>query len=548
MHNKGKGVTMSGGIKGRIRGQRSLADPLERVYREERAYRADRLVEKWQRVPEIGKGFNRMDETTARNTAIMLENQARLMARLTEAQLAQIFHGFTPENVLRLVRLAYPNSIRGKLFTEFAMETARDSIKYIRPVYTSSQTGDSMANRTFGDLNLNGASDFFSSDYRKAMYESTEDRYASELANGTVKLTLKDGKPENGWGDGSVAFKDGAFGIDGANYIDGYSAIFWKNEKNPLAIQARSGAWFCGNVVEDNTHYYKITSVTTENNYSFKFTILESTDGATWTAPATDVSANIKAFGRYNSDGDLAGDYLGEVELVMTEYQFRPRPLALGVSWTKLTELILDTSFGVSAEEMLLDAAGQEIKKALDFRAVRFAYSYAKGFSSKNYVEFDAEAGTSTAHDSYFHTAQLIKQAIARIGDIQLNDINRGGVSRIVGGPAAITYLSLNKGFTTKGAQPAIGGHQVGELDGIPVFKVPSSIIPDDELMTVWKNDANEADVAVAFGTLLPFYSTGPIVRKNFYTEAGIARYEDQQVLQPRYLGRIKIKNIRELQ
>jgi len=231
----------------------------------------------------------------------------------------------------------------------------------------------------------------------------------------------------------------------------------------------------------------------------------------------------------------------------MTDYQFRPRPLSLGVTWTKLTELVLDTSFGVSAEEMLLDAAGQEIKKALDFRAVKFAYQNAVQKASANYVAFNAEAGGAT-DDSYFHTAQLINQPISRIGDIQLNSINRGGVSRIVGGPAAVTYLKLYKGFTTKGAQPAIGGHQVGEVDGIPVFKVPSSIVPDNELMTVWKNDANESDVSIAFGTLLPFYSTGAIVRKNFYTEAGVARFEDVQALQPNYLGRIKINGIREIQ
>lgn len=445
--------------------------------------------------------------------------------------------------MLRLIRLSYPNSIRGKLFTEVAMETARDSIKYIRPVYTTSQTGGVMDDHTFGDLNLDGDNEFTGPDYRKAMYETTEDRYASELVNGTISgLGAGDG-------NGTCSFDGGAFGVSGANYIDGYSAIFWKNEKNPLAIQARSGAWFFGNVVkEDSSHYYKISSVIPAGNaYTFAFTIQESADGVSgWAAPATDVSANVKAFGRYNSDGDLTGTYLGEVELVMTDYQFRPRPLALGVTWTKLTELVLDTSFGVSAEEMLLDAAGQEIKKALDFRAVKFAYAHAKAHAASNVVKFNAEAGAGT-DDSYFHTAQLIKQAVARIGDIQLNDINRGGVSRIVGGPAAVTYLSLYKGFTTKGAQVAIGGHQVGEIDGIPVFKVPSSIIPDNELLTVWKNDANEADVAIAFGTLLPFYSTGAIVRKNFYTEAGIARYEDQQALQPRYLGRIIIEGIREI-
>ena len=73
--------------------------------------------------------------------------------------------------MLRLVRLAYPNSIRGKIFTEFAMETARDSIKYIRPVYTNSQTGRSMSDRTFGDFNTDGDNSWESEDYRKAMYE-----------------------------------------------------------------------------------------------------------------------------------------------------------------------------------------------------------------------------------------------------------------------------------------------------------------------------------------------------------------------------------------
>ncbi len=444
--------------------------------------------------------------------------------------------------MLRLVRLAYPNSIRGKIFTEFAMETARDSIKYIRPVYTNSQTGRSMDDRANGDLNLDGTNEFGSADYRKAMYETTEDRYGTEIANGTVVQT--------GTTSAFVTTFAGAgtpFGTAGAAYIPGYSAIYIGDEKKILALQSRDGSWFFGTpVMVDATHWYKITAVSTTVDGVLTATLHDSADGITFAAVDTAITG-VKAYGRFDSENDLTGQYLGEVELVMTDYQFRPRPLSLGVTWTKLTELVLDTSFGVSAEEMLLDAAGQEIKKALDFRAVKFAYQNAVQKASANYVAFNAEAGGAT-DDSYFHTAQLINQPISRIGDIQLNSINRGGVSRIVGGPAAVTYLKLYKGFTTKGAQPAIGGHQVGEVDGIPVFKVPSSIVPDNELMTVWKNDANESDVSIAFGTLLPFYSTGAIVRKNFYTEAGVARFEDVQALQPNYLGRIKINGIREIQ
>lgn len=533
------------GIKSRMRGAESPAmDPMEKLFREERAYRASRLVEKWSRIPELGKGLKGMDEKTAMNVAILLENQARVMSRMTEAQMSTNFYGFTPENMLRLVRLAYPNSIRGKIFTEFAMETAHDSIKYIRPVYTQSQkdmfdgsVSNSMDNRTFGDLNLDGDNEFTGLDYRKAMYESTESRYATELVNGTVDQT------NNTVG---VSFVDGAFGAAAAKYIDGYSAVYLGDEKSPLAIQDRSGAWFYGNVVLSGTTYYKVSAATKSSTGVFSFNLQSSVDNITF-IDYTGSDLAIKAYGRFDSEGDLQGQYLGEVELIMTDYQFRPRPLTLGVTWTQLTELVLDTSFGVSAEEMLLDAAGQEIKKALDFNAVKFGYAHAKAHAASNYVTFNAAAGEST-DDSYFHTAQLISQAVARIGDIQLNDILRGGVTRIVGGPAAVTYLKLNKGFTTKGAQDPIGGHQVGELDGVPVFKVPSSIIPDDELLTVWKNSQNDSDVSIAFGTLLPFWSSGSIQRKNLYKEAAIARFEDVQALQPKYLGRIKISGIREIQ
>ena len=259
---------------------------------------------------------------------------------------------------------------------------------------------------------------------------------------------------------------------------------------------------------------------------------------------STGGTINFAVVGRYDSEKDLTGKYLGEVELQMRDYHFRPRPITLGVTWTQLTELVLDTSFGVSAEEMLMDSAAQEIKKTLDFQAVKYANDVQKTYANDIFVRFDAEAGANI-DDSYYHTAQLIGQAVDRIGDLMLNKINRGGVTAIVGGPGAITYLKLNKAWSDKGAQPKIGGHKVGELGDIPVFKVPAGVIADNQLVTTWKNPAAESDVSIAIGTLMPFYSTGALQRKNLYKEAAVARFEDMQALQPGYLGRIQIDNIR---
>jgi hypothetical protein len=522
------------GIKTSMRGQSNLS--VNGLFENERGYRGARLVEKWSRVPELGSGLRNLDEKAAVNLAIMLENQAKVMARLGEAQMSSMFQGLSPENMLRLVRLSYPNSIRGKVFTEFAMESPNDSIKYVRPVYTNSQTGESMSDRTFGDLNLDGDADFLGDDYRKAMYETTESRYSTELVNGLVDQT-----------DHTVVvtFTNGAFGTNGANYLDGFSVVYLGSEKNPLAMQSRNGQWFYGVVANVDGFYYKITNVTVTNTYTFTMTLQVSADGVTW-ANYSGADLDIKTYGRFDSEGDLLGDHLGEVEIVMTDYKFKPRPQTLGVTWTQLTEIILDTGYGVSAEEILLDSASQEIKKALDFNAMKFGYANAKAYAPKNYVEFDAEAGAGI-DDSYYHTAQLVSQAISRIGNLQLDEFNRGGVSVIVGGPSATDYLMLHKDFKTTGAQAAIGGHQIGVLGNIPVFKVPSHIIPNDELLTSWKNPANENDIAVAIGTLVPFWTSGAIQRKNLYKEAAIARFEDTHALQPRYLGRIKIKNIRNV-
>ena len=473
----------------------------EKLFREERDYRADRLVEKWSNIPEIGVGIQEMEPRAARNLAILLENQTRQMKHMTEAAIASNFNGQTPENMLRLVRLSYPNSIRGELFTEFAMETANDSIKYIVPSYQDKEGvhdkfDDGKMPAPIPGKYANGT----------AMYENMESRYATELHSFE--------KSDSEMASASYeAFTTYGTSKNLGTYLPGDSVIYGLKEGKKIgvaAVQDKDGEWVPSDFAQ--------ARVSGADKYLF--------------------------IGRYDSELDFEGQNLGEVELVMRSYQFQPRVVSLGVTWTQLAELTLDTSFGVSAEEMMLDSAAQEIKKTLDYQAVKMAAAYQKKLAAENYAEFNAEASVGTK-DSYWHTAQLVEQSIEQVANKQLDAIGRGGVTAIVGGPKAVTYLKLNEKFEATGAQPAIGGHKVGKIGDVDVYKVPSSIIAEDELLTVWKNPTVEADVAVAIGTLLPFYSTGAIQRKNLYKEGAVARFEDTQVLNPNYLGRIKINNIR---
>ena len=449
--------------------------------------------------------------------------------------------------MLRLIRLSYPNSIRGDLFTEFAMETSHDSIKYVYPVYSNAQRNDfDWDNTAFKDgKGWNGTDwpmdDKFDDPAHKydVMYESTESRYATELVNVPAEnITVGD----------TVAVKFEGNALTGA-YIPNASVLYVvvNGQRAAVAMQDAKGGWFGGkDILVDAAaeKYIKCNSVT-QTGIDATFDIQVKT-GAEGEYEAGDISdLTFAAVGRFDSERDLTGKYLGEVELQMRDYHFRPRPITLGVTWTQLTELVLDTSFGVSAEDQLMQSASEEIKKSLDFQAIKYASDVQKTYASSNFVQFDAEAGGVNNDDSYWHTAQIINQSIEHIADNMLDDFQRGGVSAIVGGTRACTYLQLNEGWSNKGKQTAIGAHKFGEINGIPVFKAPG-IMPKDQLLTTWKNDQADGDVSIAIGTLLPFFSTGALQRKNFYKEAGIARYEDTQALQPKYLGRIQIKNIRD--
>lgn len=500
--------------------------------RTEREFRGAKFVESWSRIPKIGAGLTQLPEAVARNTAINLQTQAASMSKMTEAQLSTSFQGFTPENMLRLVRLAMPNTCRNKVFTEFAMESAKDSIKYIKPVYSKTvRDGDLHDKHTsntagaYGDASQykDTYNDINEDDFQRALYENTEDRFTQELINipgsaGVFTIPVK-------------AAEGGNPAVYAAKLIKGYMKIYDGDETHPIAEEnKRTGNFFI------NTAEYPNAKIKVE----------EAAGAITITVEGIDDKTNIKAFARFDLEDDFLGDNLGEIELVMSDYKFEPRPTTIGVTWSQLAEITLDASFGLSAQDMLVTYAGDAIRINLDLRSFKLAYGVAR--SNKDYVvEFNAAYGNGENIEGYFHTAQTFPSAVDTVTDIMVNDINRGGVSRMVAGFSAGSYLKLVKGtFSEKGRQSAKGIYQIGEFGGIPTFKAPSSIIPTNEIMCVWKDDENEGDVAIAFGTLVPFFNTGIIQRKNFYKEAGLATYGDWAVMNRRYLALIRIKGLKD--
>ena len=533
---------------------------------QEKAARAESAARVWDNHPLFKGELSKIKEAKVRqNAAINLTNQARYMKQLNEQETSSEFQKMAPANMMRLVQLTMTNLNRGNCFSEYAMETARDAIYYIKPFFSKSigDPNNLFANRhskfdgtpgqdpyELGDaaheeLKVGGYNGQYpayggqkraNNNYagRKAVYETVESRFANELAN-----------VEGISGIDSFDWVGGPFGTASEGYVPGYSKIYTDTDERKLvAIQ------------DSNTlQYFPATEfaglVITEaprDNVSGVVTV--TLDWTNVDASVTKPTA-INAYGRFVSETDYEGKHLGEVDLQVTVHELRPQRTSIGVSWTKLAEITLDASFNTQVDDILLASAADTIHQQMDYQAFKDAYAFARTNPKTYTVHFDAAystAGASTAtgnKDSYRDNAQTLSSAIELASAALYSDIKRGTINNMVVGLSVAPYIKLNNGFEPKGLQDATGVYKIGELDGIPVYKAPIEVIPDNEILCIYKNNKVENDVAIVYGTLVPFVSN-KLEYPTFYTRAGLATFGDRAVLNRKYLARIVIDNLKD--
>lgn len=540
----------------------------------EKAARAEKAAQIWDNHPLFKGELSALNEAKVRqNQAINLTNQARFMKQLNEQETSAEFQRMAPANVMKLVQMTMTNLNRGNVFSEYAMETARDAIYYIKPYFSKSASADAgnfaersmsfdatksdqdpygfdananAAEREIGGYNgLNpayggkarAANGAVNTNARKSIYESKESRFANELAN-TANIKIEDSTRTI-----TIEWKGGPFGENGEFYVPGSTKIYvGTDERNVIAFQDPSdfsyyiGQKFAGATAKDEPRASKDGTVKT---------VITLPEGA-------EVPTSVNAYGRFESETDYTGKNLGDVNLYMSVYELRPRRTSVGVSWTKLAEITLDSTFNTQVDDLLLSAAADVIHGQIDLQAFKDAYAIACTNPAFYTVEFDAAyatAGVTTpaagTKDSYVDIANTFPSAIELAGAALYSDIHRGAINKLVVGVSVAPYLKLMAGFTPKGIQDPTGVYKIGELDGIEVFKAPIEVIPDNEVLCVFKNTKVENDVALVFGTLVPFVSN-KLEYPTFNTRAGLATFGDKALLNPKYLSRIIINNLKD--
>lgn len=455
----------------------------------------DQLVESLVLRPGIGEGLREAygrDADRVRNLAFAIKHTEDHFSRLSESQISSAF-GTTPENVMRVLRLGYLNTCRQDAFWEVTMQTARDVFYHLEPIY-----GKTLRGATKG----------------KVMYESDAWRSASEVEmvavnetpNGTIKsfstTAPADGLPVRPFTVGLYVNKARVGNDDG---------------KGNIAGELIDGSAVTGTI-----------------NYNTGVVALSFA-----TAPATAAVVEVELGLSLEADSDLSITQSAELQLRATPFTLTEYPIY--GEFSKMTELLLGTTVEVEAEEAYLRSMADELRKSLDFQAFRKGYGQALKNAKGSPVEFSMKGAVG---ESEVDRVQAISRYIGKAGNKMYSDLLRGGVSKIYGGPSAVDVLTMHDKWSDTGAQTQNGIHKLGMLGNIDVFKTPTSIVPDDELVCVYKNPDAPEDVFMIIGTLVPMHVTDKIETANRNTSFGVASYGDVRIVNPNYAQIIKITDL----
>ena len=454
---------------------------------------ADRLIEKWSKKKGLnldGGKFEKIYESNprkARNLAIILENQEKYLKTLTETQISNAFKG-TPQTVIKVIRLGYPNSVRGDVFTEYAMTTMKDTMFKVETIYNKGKRGATQYD---------------------VMYESTADRYASEIERVSVTATATD------------------------NFTGTLPVV----PARPYTLRILLNGF---PVANDNGYGLFTGSVLSNSATS----IIDYTTGA-WDitfAEALTTADTITMEWSHNSEVSTLYGEQGQVNVRLVPYDFRAKPYPIGFSWSKMTELLMNDQLGLDGQEVFITAGADELKKSLDFQAFGMANQASKWTTA---TTFDTDWSTAGADSDYAHTQSVVK-ALRNASQKTYNAIMRGGeASSYACGPKAATYLTGHKGFVADSSMPAIGAYKFGTLNGIPLYQVPADVIATDEILCIYKNNREEAnDSAITCATYLNLYQTQTLEYSSFHKETAIAWFGDLKIQEGRYVTKVKLENL----
>lgn len=441
---------------------------------------------------QLGEAYGKYPDKV-RNLAFIIKNTEASLSRMSEAQISSTL-GTTPQNILRVLRLGYLNTCRQDAFWEIGMATPQDVFFYLEPVYKKTLRGATQGRVMYESPSWRSASDEQEWDAKETP-DATKKTFTFEFPINEIPITPFTVKLYH---NGKIIAND--------------------NGKGDLVGTDIDGKDITGKVVYDKATGTTVTFVT---------------------APAANDTIQLAGAIALESDEDLTNTQ--SVELTLRAAPFTLREYPLTASFSKKLDLILGSAYNIDAEDAYLRAMADELRKSLDIQAFTMASRQAHANSNTDPVTFSLAGAVGEAETDRI---QAISRYIDKAGTKIYKKLMRGGVSVIFGGPSATGILTGHQQWNGNGAQNANGIYRLGALGEIPVFRVPSEVCADDDLVCLYKNKSLQEDVFLVIGTLLPLHVTDKLELPNRNTEFGVASYGDMQIVNKNYAEVLHIKNI----
>lgn len=417
--------------------------------------------------------------------------------RETDVQLSSGFLGVTPQDIVKVARIGYTNSVAADIFDFWGMSSMKDSIYKLETLYGSTARG-ATAN--------------------SVIYENYNDgRYPSEIERQTVVTSA----------------------------TTTFSGVLTNAPVRPYKTEV-----YVDNVqvaIDNGAGYFTGSTITTASS------TIDYTTGAFVLVFTSALSSANDLEVQYSFDSEQQSLFsnVGSVLLDLVTYDYRAQPFPMYIEWTRFTEELMESKLGLSAKDQLIAGAGDVFRKSMD------EYCITRGIGAANWttpVEFNTDY-SSAGDDSSIDHAQSLLQAIISAEGKTYKQLGRyADKTSVVCQYDAYSYLTKHRLFNSINPPSRNGIFKAGTLEGRDVYVAPDNVLninnatpaANTAMMYLFGkgNDSMNVDAVVSVGTWKAQITTNPVELKNFNSQMGLAFLGDIRKNNPYFATKVSLTNL----
>ncbi|MDA3856226.1 MAG: hypothetical protein PF569_08265 [Candidatus Woesearchaeota archaeon] len=455
-----------------------------------------RLIESWEKKDgmELGNGViaEMADKNIYNAMALVkfLENTDKsLNKRLNEYQTSS-YMGVTPQEIVKVFRFSYGNSIAPELFNFWAMDSVKDSFFKIENKYTATKRG-----ATEGDTT----------------YESYGDggRYPTSFEEDT---------------------------ITGDNITTNFTGTLPTVPLLPYSVKVFGPTGIIA-IDDGNGNLSATTDLVITGTIDYTTGAFDYTFG---TAPATGLVFTTQ----YNFDleQETLFDEITTLSLDIVPYDFKAKWHSMEASWHTFAEEVSESKLGRSVRQDLLDSISDTIRKSQDEFFCKQATRQA-GWATA--ITFDTDFSAQGA-DSDYANAQALFSEFENSRTQTYDALGRFPArTNLLVGAKSKAYLRKLKGYTVNQNKEEIGFFRDGDVAGYSVYVAPSAVVATDDIYLIGKGkDSLSTDAVVSVGMYKGEIRSDELTFSNFKNALGFGMMMDHKIMNRNMVTRIHLSNL----